>query len=67
MCMAPRGDQPEGMAERPFGRKELVEACFGGSVISACRHVHLEMAVPRDVVGALEECKLSKRLKGEAI
>ena len=62
--MAPRGDQPEKMAERPLGRKEFIEACLGGSVISACRHVHLEMAVPRDVVSALEWCKLSKRLKG---
>ena len=35
----------------------------GHLVVKSLGHVYLEMAVTRDMIGTLEECKLSQRLE----
>ena len=51
------------MAERPFGRKELVQAGLSGCIISPCGDQDLEVSVTRDAVCAVQQGELCQRLK----
>ena len=51
------------MAERPFSRKELVQARFSGCIIGPRGDEDLEMSVARDAVCALQQGELCQRLK----